>query len=252
MKVVAKTHVGMVREKNEDSYYVDNEKQEVFIVADGMGGHLSGEVASKMAVEFAANLIKEKIESVSEITSELMLEWITEVVDKTNDAVYRKSFDDEKFTGMGTTLVMVINREKNLYFGHVGDSRAYIIKGEEITQVTKDHTLVQALVDSDSITMEQARVHPKRNIITRALGTNLTTKVDVFKIDKIETDTILLMCTDGLTGNITDEEICRILNSDGIERGSELLIDLANKRGGQDNVTLLIIQFTDEASGGKS
>jgi len=252
MQIIAKTHVGMVRDNNEDCFFADNDNHEVFIVADGMGGHLAGEIASNTAVETALKLIKDKMASVSDVTSELMIHWLNEVVEKTNEVVYRKSFDDDKYTGMGTTMVMVVIKKEHLYIAHIGDSSAYLIKDSKIEQITKDHTLVQALVDSGSITMEEARMHPKRNILTRALGTNLTTKVDVFAIEKIEAESILLMCTDGLTGNITDEEINRILNSDGIAEGSDSLITLANERGGQDNVTLLIVQFADDVVGGKN
>lgn len=250
MKIAARSHVGKVREQNEDSFYIDEKDQSVFIVADGMGGHQAGEIASNMAVETAASLLKERVSSNDHVTHELLMEWLEEILDKTNEQVYKKSFEDEKYFGMGTTLVMAVLVDQKAYIANVGDSRAYLLKENKMVQITKDHTLVQALVDEGTITQAEARVHPKRNILTRALGTNRVMQADVYTVDHMEDGTILMMCTDGLTGAVKDDEINRILNVSGVDNGCDTLIELANERGGHDNITVVAIQFTDGTTGG--
>lgn len=250
MKITAKTHVGMVRDKNEDCYFVDEIDNRIFIVADGMGGHLSGEIASKMAVETAVELMKEKFSTDSEPKEEIIVQWIHEVIEKTNEAVYRKSFDDEKYMGMGTTFVFVIIDRLKVYIAHVGDSRAYLLEENSIVQITRDHTLVQALVDSGSITLEESKVHPKRNIIMRALGTNRDMEVDIHVLSRPKSGAVLLMCTDGLTGVVEDNEIVEIFVESEIDKACDSLIELANKRGGHDNITVLAVEFTEDTIGG--
>jgi len=248
MKIAARTHVGMVREKNEDSYYIDEKERKLFVVADGMGGHQAGEIASNMTVETIAVLFREKLNGQGSLDN--AKETIDGIIDKANEVVYRKSFEDDKFSGMGTTLVMAVYQDDKIYIGHVGDSRAYLLKDNDMKQITKDHTLVQALVDNGTITSEEAKMHPKRNVLTRALGTNRAIDIDVYTVDEFENESILILCTDGLTGAVSDEEINRIFKSSGVDNGCDSLIELANERGGYDNITIVAIEFTNESSGG--
>lgn len=236
MKVTALTHKGMVREKNEDYFYIDEKDHVLFVVADGMGGYKAGEVASKMAVE---TLVSEFKTAVDEGGSVDVL--MKEALQKANDQVYDLATSDRDYENMGTTVTAAVFKEDMVYFAHIGDSRAYYIKNGQMQQLTKDHSLVAEMVRSGALSEEEAEKHPNRNIITNALGTEKLVRVDLFNM-KNNRDAVFILCSDGLTNMVKDEEIMDIVNNcDDINNGCDRLVALANERGGIDNITLVII-----------
>lgn len=240
MKVGFASDLGKVRETNEDNLYVDKEVG-LFIVADGMGGHRAGEVASEMAVRVISSVIKEKV---SEADKKNIFSVIKKSISIANDEIYRKSRENPNLNGMGTTTVLALLNKNKFYIGNIGDSRAYLIRNSKITQLTEDHSLVADLVKTGQITKEEARVHPRRNVITRALGTREDIKADIKSINIKEGDYILL-CTDGLTDMLRDEEIRDIILSpkNSIQGKCRELINKANEKGGRDNITVVLILF---------
>ncbi|AKL95532.1 protein phosphatase PrpC [Clostridium aceticum] len=238
MTVAAITDIGKVREINEDNYCIYEKDIKLYMVADGMGGHKSGEVASFIAI----NTIKEHISQF--ITEELekpSVEGIIfEAFHRANKEIYSKSIEDFNCEGMGTTATMVLMMKDKVYIGHIGDSRAYILRNGELEQITQDHSLVAELVRNGSITEREAMKHPQKNIITRSLGADKKVKVDIFSIDFYEGD-LLLLCTDGLTNFVDNYELQNILleMKDCVE-GCNKLVSLANQRGGYDNITVVI------------
>jgi len=244
MKWAAKSHVGKVRENNEDSFYAKNSKCGVFVVADGMGGHNAGEVASKMAIDIVSNYIDENIgnnnlKSISEINKVL-----DAAIEEANEKIYNESILNESMEGMGTTFTIAIIHNMKIFVGHVGDSRAYILKNDDINQITQDHTLVCELLKNGNITELEAKNHPKRNIITKALGTDRKINPD-FKSYDLEEGDLIILCTDGLTNHIDNQEIKDIfMNYLDLNEACQLLINLANDRGGYDNITIVAIRYS--------
>lgn len=230
------TDIGNVRKLNEDyvGYHEDNQKK-VYIVADGMGGHNAGEVASKMAVDSAIEYINstDSIENLERVLSE--------AIQFSNKNIYEFSKTKSSLNGMGTTITACLIKDSKMVVANVGDSRCYVIDNKGIHQVTKDHSLVQQLVDNGSITIEEAAVHPNKNIITRALGTAPVVDIDIYTIDLKEIDRVIL-CTDGLSNSLTDLEIYEVVietsNSDACDR----LVNLSKERGGRDNITVIIFE----------
>lgn len=235
MKISFATDVGKVRETNEDHLFTD-EKLGLFIVADGMGGHQAGEVASETAVKVISNFIRVNIGRGLSIPT-----LIEESIFTANEDILKKAIRDSSLDGMGTTVVLALLNEGSVHIANVGDSRAYLIRGSTIEQLTKDHSLVGDLVRKGQITKEEARVHPKRNILTMALGIEGVIELDIAPIDFQKGDYILL-CSDGLTDMLTDEEIRDIvLSSKDIEGPCKNLVASANEKGGRDNITLISI-----------
>ncbi|AOY77368.1 Stp1/IreP family PP2C-type Ser/Thr phosphatase [Clostridium formicaceticum] len=238
MTVAAITDIGKVREVNEDNYCIYEKNIKLYMVADGMGGHKSGEVASFIAI----NTIKDHIRQfITEDMEKPSIEGIIfEAFHRANKEIYNKSIEDFNCEGMGTTVTMALIIRNKIYIGHVGDSRGYVLRGGELEQVTQDHSLVAELVRNGSITEREAMKHPQKNIITRSLGTSEKVKVDIFSLDLCEGD-ILLLCTDGLTNFVDKHELEKALLTlkDCMETCKEL-VSLANQRGGYDNITVLI------------
>ena len=235
LKIGATTDVGQVRTSNEDSFLVD-ERLGLFAVADGMGGHSAGEVASFTALEALR----------AAIASQKNLEQAIAVA---NEAVYEKASQDESLEGMGTTMTaFTLGPDGTPIVGQVGDSRAYLLRDGQLSQLTQDHSLVEELVQEGTITQEQADVHPQRAIITRALGIEPTVEVDVFSTP-VRTGDRLLLCSDGLTSMIRPEQISRILQlEEDPAHAAESLVDAANEAGGEDNVTAVVIDIVDGSS----
>ncbi len=239
MNVFFETNKGLMRENNEDSLIVEeSHNYSLFAVADGMGGHKAGEVASSIAIEgirnyFIESLEKEEFQPPS---------FIIESVNLCNDKIREESLRNEEYCGMGTTVAMaVIDKQQNvIYIGNVGDSRAYLLRNDEIKQITTDHTYVHELLKDGKITSEEAKTHPKRNVITRALGSEEIVHADIFEIDLYEND-ILLLCTDGLTTHVSDNEMLEIIKEYGTNESVQELIKLANDNGGTDNITIIIV-----------
>jgi protein phosphatase len=229
-RVGARTDVGRVREGNEDSYMVHGH---LFAVADGMGGHQGGEVASRLALETLKRL------------AERPKAGLAEVVREANRAVFRKAAQDPGLAGMGTTLTAALAGDDGLYLAHVGDSRAYLVRDGRLRQLTKDHTVVQRLVDEGRLSQIEAGMHPQRSILTNAIGVDEEIRVDEETLTVRPGDRLLL-CSDGLTGMIDDDRIVEILGAnDDPQAACDALVDAANEAGGQDNVTAVIVDVLD-------
>lgn len=238
MKMQALTNVGRHRKNNEDNFCMGENKCGIFaVVADGMGGHLAGEVASTMAVES----LKESFENLEIKSEDDFFSKVSLAYAEANRKIYEYAENNSRVLGMGTTAVSAFICGDKLYVANVGDSRAYIVDEDTITQVTKDHSYVQQLVDSGVINKEQAKNHPKRNYITRAIGTEEDIEVDVFNVDyKGET---ILLCSDGLSGLVSDETMLKIVNQEeNMEEIVNKLVEAANEEGGTDNITVALLK----------
>jgi len=231
----AATDVGRVRDHNEDAYLVDD-RLGLFAVADGMGGHQAGEVASAIALEALR----------AAVTSG---EGIRDAVTSANDAVYEKSTTDDRLRGMGTTLTAgTLAAGDTLLLGHVGDSRAYALRDHQLERLTTDHSLVEELIQAGELTEEQAEHDPRRSMITRALGIEPTVEVDLYPIQVHDGDRLLL-CSDGLTGMVSEDDIEEVLTEErDPNQAARRLIDMANAGGGIDNITVLIVDLVDAES----
>ena len=231
------TDIGNFRKINEDyvEYYID-ETKEIYIVADGMGGHNAGEIASELAVSSIINYLK-NMEDVEDIEYELI-----KAIKKANENIFKLSHKKEEYDGMGTTVTTAFIKKEKMVVGNVGDSSCYIIdKDDNIIKVTKDHSLVQQLVDSGSITEEEARIHPNRNVITRALGTSDLVIVDTFLLDLKQIKKVIL-CTDGLTNDIKPKEMYDIIVTNNNENACRLLVESCKKKGGKDNISVIVFE----------
>lgn len=240
MKFVAKTDKGLVRDSNQDAYAVGEFPEEVAwaVVCDGMGGAAGGNIASALAVK----IISEKIntsyrENMKPSSIKNMLE--TAIV-AANMEVYDLSATKLELKGMGTTVVCAIVRDGYVYIAHAGDSRAYIFDGNSLNQVTTDHSVVQDLVSRGEITKKQAENHPDKNLITRAVGVDETIKIDFDEVP-MDKDDILILCTDGLSNYVTDEEMINEVKDGRYYAFAERLIKKANNNGGGDNITVVAI-----------
>lgn len=240
MKALAKTDVGKAREINEDSYYVPQEEDDLklFIVADGMGGYNGGEIASKLAIKAAKSYIETNFIGTPK-DRESMQNLIKSGMQYANMVVYEKSKENEELRGMGTTLEICLNYENKLYIGHIGDSRIYRIRKHIIRKLTSDHSYVETLVKDGKITKEEAKTHPKKNMLMKALGCTEYIEPDIFVRGFLKED-ILLMASDGLTNMIEEQEIFNIVTSNR-ENPQDILIQRANELGGYDNITALIV-----------
>jgi serine/threonine protein phosphatase PrpC len=234
IRVGARSDIGRARERNEDSYLV---KEPLFAVADGMGGARGGDVASSLALEILEG------DRVSPLV---------ETIKQANRRVLERAESDRDLRGMGTTLTAVITEDAKAHVAHVGDSRAYLLREGNLQQLTEDHTLVQRMVREGRITSEEARRHPQRSVITRALGVEGDLSIDELTLDVHPGDRLLL-CTDGLTSMVDGQRIRQILGEeDDPQAASDRLIDAANRAGGDDNVTVIIVDFLDEGATGQA
>lgn len=234
------TDKGKVRNHNEDSITIINNDKNEFIlaIADGMGGHKAGEVASSIAIEY----IKESFQKKETIGSKAeAITWLRDIVREINNLIRKHAKTHPESKGMGTTLVIAIKTNDYILFGNIGDSSGYVIKNQELHKVTKDHTYVNMLVASGKMSEEEAKKHPGRNLLTKALGASEDIDIDIFDIDtKINA---IFLCSDGLTSMLTDEQIIRTLNSkNSIEEVVERLIKKANSRGGNDNISIAYLK----------
>lgn len=230
MAATLRTDIGKVRKQNEDAAWFD-EKRAVFAVADGMGGHLAGEVASRLAIEAI-----ERMAAAHRVPSAAALK---EAVADAHETIARHAQEHQECTGMGTTLSVLWRGGGYVYIAHVGDSRIYRFRDGELEQITQDHSLVEELVRAGLITREQARTHSRRNIITRALGTEGDNTPDILVTDVKKGD-LFLLCTDGLTGMVEDSEIRDTLAELPLERAADALMQKALDAGARDNVTLVL------------
>ncbi|HXE57118.1 MAG TPA: Stp1/IreP family PP2C-type Ser/Thr phosphatase [Gemmatimonadales bacterium] len=234
----ARTDTGVVRAGNEDNYLMLADRG-IFIVADGMGGHAAGEVASEMAVR----IIAEELGSLRGLSDEEAGERLRQAIRAANEAIFERTLSETDKRGMGTTATALVLLPGRYLIGQVGDSRAYLLRDGKFIQLTKDHSYVQEQVDAGLLTPEQARVHPYSNVITRCVGASGDVLPDIY-FGSLRTGDVLLLASDGLTGMLEDEQLNRILLSDGgPERWVDRMIHEANRRGGLDNITAIVIRI---------
>ena len=235
MNIGFATHPGRKRRHNEDSYVVE---PPMFAVADGMGGAKAGEVASGLA----ASALKE---TGTDGSGE---ERVTQLIQEANRRVFRRANEDREASGMGTTMTVALVEDGRVVFGHVGDSRAYLIRDGSIEQLTDDHSLVAELVRSGRLTPEEAEAHPQRSVITRAVGTEPDVDVDTFTIEPEDGD-LFLICSDGLTDMVDDGTIIEAIerHRDDLDEAAKALVGAANRVGGEDNITVLLVEVGEEA-----
>mgnify|MGYP000456815412 FL=1 len=240
MSAVGRCDLGRVRSQNEDSIYISenpNTEFEYFIVADGMGGHNAGEIASQSAIKYFNEYIENNcvINDGSDV-----LDAFVDALGYSNSKIFEMSENDPSYSGMGTTFTAAAICGGKIYCVHIGDSRLYVYDRNGLRQITRDHSFVMEMVRMGKITAEEARVHPKRNMITKAVGIEKNMPADTMIIP-IEEDSIILVCSDGLPSMVTDKEIEKILKKKtGLDKKADLLVELANKNGGYDNISVIL------------
>lgn len=229
------TDVGNRRQINEDyAGYVTCSDFCLYVVADGMGGHNAGEVASRLAVEGVITYVRKNYGIIEETCL------LANAIKETNLQLFKYSLGNEGLSGMGTTLTACLITNNITQVAHIGDSCCFGLKDKEIIKITKDHSLVQELLDCGSISEDEALNHPRKNVITRAVGTSINVEADIYNIEK-GTYNIYVICSDGLTNEVSKEEIRDIvLSKSNFEEACSVLVDLANDRGGKDNITVMI------------
>ena len=239
------SHVGKVRKNNEDYCMGEIIQTEddcigIFALADGMGGHKKGEVASKIAVDSIIDFLKENILKSCGIKMDYLDDVIKQGYNYANQKIFDKVSEDSSCEGMGTTLVVAVIYKDDMIMANVGDSRGYLLHTHEFRRITRDHSVVEELVNANLITEEEARVHPRRNQITRAMGAEEIIIVDIFR-EKVEKGDMILLATDGLTGCVEDEDIKNIIKQDkDIKEICEDLINQANDNSGKDNISVIL------------
>ncbi len=239
MQIFGKTDRGKVRSDNQDAFFTgaltDNIK--LAVVCDGMGGAKAGNVASSMAVKHISEYIINSFRP--SLSADGIIKIINNAVVSANIVLYDAANSHAELKGMGTTAVVAVVCDSSVYICNIGDSRAYKINSNGISQITRDHSVVQSLVESGELTAEEARVHPDKNVITRALGTEKNVVCDCYEIG-FDKDDILLICTDGLTNFLDNESILKYIRNSEISSVCEKLINAANMSGGGDNITAVV------------
>jgi PPM family protein phosphatase len=232
-RVAVRTDPGRKRRRNEDAYVVE---PPLFAVADGMGGAQAGEVASRLA---AAALRESGAGTGGQ-------QRIVDLIQEANRRVYDRSNTDPTASGMGTTITVALVEDDNVVFGHVGDSRGYLLRDGELQQLTEDHSLVNELMKSGKLSPEEAETHPQRSVITRAVGTDADVDVDTFTVPALQRD-VFLLCSDGLTDMVSNEKILDLVerHRDDMDKAARALVQAANRRGGIDNITIVAFEIAD-------
>lgn len=240
MKIVAKTDKGNIRENNQDAYACGEFSNEVVwsVVCDGMGGEAGGNIASALAVKVVSDRINASYRDNMRDSS--IINMLDSALSAANVEVYDFAEAQPDLKGMGTTVVCAIVRDGQAFIAHAGDSRAYIINNGNIRQITTDHSLVQDLLSKGKITEQEAENHPNKNLITRAVGVDKYIDIDFEQID-LEDDDIILMCTDGLSNYVSNDEILDIMSDGKYYAFADRLVNRANSNGGGDNITVVII-----------
>ncbi|WP_027414540.1 Stp1/IreP family PP2C-type Ser/Thr phosphatase [Aneurinibacillus terranovensis] len=246
MESAIQTHIGCVRQTNEDSGVINrfDNGWVLAIVADGMGGHQAGDVASQMAVK----IITDYMQGVEETTPDALQSKLNEAIQLANQQIFSYAASHEECRGMGTTVVLALVNEQVAILAHIGDSRIYRYHDSDLMQITNDHTLVNELVRNHQITAQEAANHPQRNILTRALGTDQSVKAD-FTVLTWDPMDILLLCSDGLSGKVRTETMTEILHNGSLENMVEKLITRALESGGEDNITVILLRNQTRYSG---
>lgn len=244
MNCQGKTHVGLVRQINQDAYEIHPlpDGGMLAVVCDGMGGPAGGEVASAISVELISKSIVSGYSTL--LREDELLELVRSAIEQANTRVFEYSLRDAELAGMGTTVVLALATDQTAYLANVGDSRAYLYSCQngvtKLTQITHDHSVVQELVDGGSLSSEEARNHPKKNIITRALGTQSSVNIDYFKVALVPGDKLLL-CSDGLSNMVEEEQICALLQKQNPSVVLNALIEASLDAGANDNVTAVLM-----------
>lgn len=240
----AKTDKGILRKMNQDYYHASAEMPPLFIVCDGMGGHASGDVASRSAVDCISRYID--MHKTYDFDSEKAHTLLSGALKYANSTVYTRATVSERYKGMGTTADICLFDFDFLYICHVGDSRVYLFRDGKLKKLTTDHTLIEELLSNGTISEQEAENHPNRHMITRAVGTDETVTGDFLDIS-LSGDDIILMCSDGLSNMVSDAQIIRCLSYDNLQKSCDELIKKANDNGGRDNITAVVIKYeTDE------
>lgn len=240
------TDAGKVRDHNEDSVIIvkNSDNEYLMAIADGMGGHSAGEVASSIAIGYLGKHFKETFFHLNKISA---INWIRDSVDTINTLIFQHEKTHPESKGMGTTLVLAVYTKDYLLFGNVGDSSGFVLKDDELRKVTYDHTLVNLLVSAGELTKEEASIHPKKNVLMKALGAALNVDVDIFECDMGMNIREVLLCSDGLTNMLDREQIEKVLLGEGsVEEKVERLIRKANNRGGTDNISVAYLTLEKE------
>ena len=241
MKIVARTDTGLIRDNNQDSYAAFELAQSAVlaVVCDGMGGAAEGALASSEAVRIIKERIADRFfDDMSDLSIKSLM---VSAVENANKKIYELSLTDEKYQGMGTTVVAAIVTNSYVYIAHAGDSRAYKISDGALVQLTKDHSIVQRMLENGQITKEEAEAHPDKHIITRALGVDESIKVD-FCQEPFEDGDKLILCSDGLTNYVSGEDILRLTEDGCYYDYANRLVNLANQNGGGDNITAVVAE----------
>jgi protein phosphatase len=241
VRAAAGTHVGRRRRINEDRFAVAPELG-LYLVADGMGGHTAGQVASELAAEASLRAIRTLQDASVSPAEKLRF-----AVASANRAIFEAARERPELAGMGTTLVAMLATEDRVALAHVGDSRAYLVRGGRIRQLTDDHSVVGELLRRREISAEAAREHPHRHVLTRALGVRPGVEPDLAELSPAAGD-VFTLCSDGLTTHVRDEEIAKSMDEADPQAAVDGLIELANARGGEDNITLVLLRWEDETS----
>ena len=242
MKFAARTDKGMHRELNEDCFNIISgygEVPEVFIIADGMGGHNSGEIASKAAVDYISGAV---LGSPGRLASDNgIIDEMKKLIAETNGNVYEKSLEMPENNGMGTTMTVAAAFGGIMYIGHIGDSRLYLIRDGNMKLLTADHSYIEEMVRNGSMTREEAKSHPRKHVITRALGCTAEVEADIYSC-RMEAGDTYLLCTDGLTNMLGEDEIMELASGNAPDPACEALVKRANDNGGEDNITVIVIK----------
>ncbi|WP_410511597.1 Stp1/IreP family PP2C-type Ser/Thr phosphatase [Paenibacillus sp. BR2-3] len=248
IRTVHASDIGRVRSVNEDSVWIGATRHgyTLGIIADGMGGHLAGDIASRLALNF----IRRKLEGLQpDISDEGLGKALSDAILEANDTVYKEASSDEKYHNMGTTVVAVLLNGPAGYIGHIGDSRAYKVKDGTALQLTEDHTLVNELFKNGQISQEELENHPRRNVLTRALGTDAQISVDLAPIT-LNPGEVLLLCSDGLSNFVSTENLGKVagIQEISLEERADRLLQLALLAGGGDNISVAMLEHQEEAS----
>ncbi|MGI6224898.1 MAG: Stp1/IreP family PP2C-type Ser/Thr phosphatase [Peptococcales bacterium] len=238
MHVNSLTNIGLVRKANEDNFLTDK-KRGLFVVADGMGGHERGDLASSIAIKTLDSFLTLEVINTHKVNA------LCQAIQKANGLIFQEAQTNKSCAGMGTTITATLFIDDQLYIGHIGDSRAYLIRDARIDLLTKDHSLVGELVRKGELTESEAYRHPHRNVLTRALGTEPKVEVDISEY-KIKTGDLLLLCTDGLYNLVNDSEILSIIKKNNLKESVNQLVKIALERGGVDNITVVLVSYDGE------
>lgn len=243
MRYAGVSHKGLIRQTNQDNYKIMDFRDEnipiIVLIADGMGGHNSGELASRLAVDYASRYVSQHLDKIGMESS--YPEILINAMEEANSYVYSKSLEDIANIGMGTTLIMAAIFPQRVYIGHIGDSRVYQINDKGIQRITTDHSLIEELLRSGSISISEAENHPKKHIITKALGCTEEIQIDTYVTEIFKGD-VIVFCTDGLTNMVSEKEIYQKVKSDGNPADvCNALLALANEKGGKDNITVITV-----------